>query len=87
MKVGDLYKQGTCKKCFIPLFGYKNERRYLCGDCAGGKGNFARKINDYVVVNTPISEQKKVQLMEAQIDDLKREVALWKEKYDNKKTM
>ena len=87
MKAGDLYKQGRCKRCYIALFGYKNERRYLCGDCAGGKGNFARKINDYVIINTPISEEKKAQLLEAQIDDLKREVAFWKEQCDNKKAM
>ena len=33
IKVGDLFKQGICIVCKIPLFGYKKIVRKYCGKC------------------------------------------------------
>jgi|TARA_R100001126_G_C4839108_1_gene155938 hypothetical protein len=33
IKVGDLFKQGICIVCKIPLFGYKKITRKYCGKC------------------------------------------------------
>ena len=33
IKVGNLFKQGICIICKIPLFGYANISRKLCGKC------------------------------------------------------
>jgi len=68
-----LHNQGTCKHCGIAL----------CGHCEikhDNTGRFARKVQDYVVKAKPISEKRKLHLLETQVDDLKREVAYWKDK-------
>jgi ribosomal protein S27AE len=78
-----LHNQGTCKHCGIALYSHKNERRYVCGHCEikhDNTGRFARKVQDYVVKAKPISEKRKLHLLETQVDDLKREVAYWKDK-------
>ena len=31
----ELYRQGKCKVCEVPLFGYRPESRKLCGHCEG----------------------------------------------------
>lgn len=83
--VGDsppLVKQGTCKQCKVPLFGYSFQRRYLCGDCSkkmDNKGLQARKINDYVVKAPNLSAERKSLILQNQIDRLKRENNLLKE--------
>ena len=33
IKVGNLFKQGICMICKIPLFGYTSITRKLCGKC------------------------------------------------------
>ena len=33
IKVGNLFKQGICNICKIPLFGYKKITRKYCGKC------------------------------------------------------
>jgi len=81
--LSDLQKQGKCKHCSIPLFGYKNERRYVCGHCEPKydmTGRYARKVKDYVPKISEISKERSKQLLEDQIDTLKREIAYWREK-------
>jgi len=80
IKVGNLVKQGQCKKCRIPLFGYSEKRRYLCGDCSGGKGNYPRKIVDHVAKAPTLDETRTALLLQNQVDDLKRQVRYWKSK-------
>lgn len=87
--VSDLYKQGKCRTCSIPLFGYKNVRRYLCGDCSktdSNRGMYARKINDYVTYIPDIDSKRATIILENQIDNLKRDVLYWKEKANANKT-
>lgn len=36
--IGNLYRQGRCKHCAIPLFGYEDIERDDCGCCAGTGG-------------------------------------------------
>ncbi len=82
-KVTNLHKQGKCKHCSIPLYGYSNTRRYVCGHCEPKydmTGRYARKINDYVPYIPEISDERALMILENQIDDLKREVLFWKAK-------
>jgi|15BtaG_2_1085339.scaffolds.fasta_scaffold120607_2 hypothetical protein len=79
-KTNPLVKQGKCKNCGVPLYGYKFERRYVCGDCEGSKGDYARPIQDYVAKVPELDDERKEILLSNQIDDLKRQVAYWKEK-------
>ena len=82
-KVTNLHKQGKCKHCSIPLYGYSNTRRYVCGHCEPKydmTGRYARKIDDYVPYIPEISDERALMILENQIDDLKREVLFWKPK-------
>ncbi len=35
----ELFLQGKCKKCKIPLFGREPKERDLCGECSEGAGD------------------------------------------------
>lgn len=41
--IGDLYRQGRCTECSIPLFGYQNRPRDICEDCLA-KADIQRKV-------------------------------------------
>ena len=48
IKVGDLYKQGTCLNCGVALFGTKPKLRKFCGLCKEGFcGLFEQKKDDH----------------------------------------
>jgi hypothetical protein len=85
IRAGNLIKQGKCKKCSIPIFGYSEKRKFLCGHCSGNKGDYPRKINDNVPVIEPLSEERKKIVLQNQLDTLKNEVLFWKTKYNNLK--
>tara|TARA_R110000824_G_scaffold377466_1_gene568778 strand:+ start:68 stop:340 length:273 start_codon:yes stop_codon:yes gene_type:complete len=87
IRAGNLIKQGVCKKCKIAIFGYSEKRKFLCGECSGNKGNYPRKINDYVTIIEPLSDERKETIQQNQLDILKNEVLFWKAKYDNLKNL
>ena len=87
IRAGNLIKQGKCKKCNIAIFGYSEKRKFLCGDCTGNKGDYPRKINDYIPVIEPLSEERKEFITQNQLDTLKNEVLFWKEKYNTLKKL
>ena len=89
LNVAEIMKQGKCRECEVPLYGYKNMRRYLCGHCSSATGNrgiYARKVNDYVPYIPDIDAERATIILENQIDDLKREVLYWKEQANANKT-
>ncbi len=40
IQVGDLYKQGKCEDCSIPLYGYSEINRKKCGECQLKETNY-----------------------------------------------
>ena len=69
----NLKAQGSCKHCGIALAGYSDNRRYVCGSCAVGRGNFPRKIYDHINAIPDISNERKEMVRQNQIDSLKNE--------------
>lgn len=65
-----LIKQGTCRKCHIPLFGYEYKERDICGEC-DPMGR--TKVKDFVVKAPNLSDERKTNILLNEIDSLKRE--------------
>lgn len=80
----DLYKQGICVVCKIPLFGYHNVTRKLCGHCSAG--DYPKTKNEFVVKAPNLSEKRKTLILQNEIDVLKRELNYWKGKANAHKT-